>query len=178
MSRAPAARAVVAAALLCLAPVAACRPAGPADIARAAAHAGGGGEDASLDMVIEDPHGRTMRLADYAGKVRVIDVWATWCAPCREVIPQLNALYERYRDRGLVVVGVSVDSDPAEVLDFMREIPIRYPSGMFNPDLAPLIGEPSAIPTTFLIDRLGVIRETFVGFVDSATLEARVRQLL
>jgi len=136
------------------------------------------GPDRFNAVVAEDPHGRALRFADFAGQVRVIDVWASWCGPCRMTIPELNALYERYRRRGLVVIGVSVDDQPAAVLEFQRHIPVRYPTVMFNPPLAERIGQPASIPTTFLIDRRGVIVKTFVGYVDAATLEAEVLRLL
>lgn len=134
--------------------------------------------DPYLDLVAQDPHGRTIRFADFAGKVRVVDLWASWCGPCRVTIPELNALHERYRDRGLVVLGLSVDDDPEAVLEFERAVPIRYPTGLFNPRLAERLGQPSAIPTTLLIDRQGVLRRTFVGFVDVATLEQEIAGLL
>lgn len=138
----------------------------------------GGGPDMFLSIVAEDPHGRALRFADFKGKVRVIDLWASWCGPCRMTIPELNALYERHRGRGLVVIGVSVDEQPAAVLEFQRHIPVRYPSVMFNPALALLIGQPSSIPTTYVVDRDGEVRRTFIGYVDAATLEAEVLQLL
>lgn len=143
-----------------------------------AAGGGGGGPDLFLSIVAEDPHGRALRFEDFRGKVRVIDVWASWCGPCRMTIPELNALYERYRGRGLVVIGVSVDDQPAAVLEFQRQVPVRYPTVLFNPSLALVIGQPSSIPTTFLIDRDGTLRKTFVGYVDVATLEAEVLRLL
>ena len=138
----------------------------------------GDGPDLFLSIVADDPHGRSLRFADFKGKVRVIDVWATWCGPCRMTIPELNALYQRYRDRGLVVIGVSVDDQPAAVLEFQREVPMRYPSVMFNPLLALVVGQPSSIPTTFVVDRDGAVRKTFIGYVDAATLEAEVRRHL
>ena len=134
--------------------------------------------DPYLDLVAQDPHGRALRFADFAGKVRVVDLWASWCGPCRMTIPELNALHERYRGQGLVVLGISVDDDPAAVLRFEREVPIRYPTGLFNQQLAGRLGQPEAIPTTLLIDRSGALRRTFVGYVDVATLEAGIRELL
>jgi thiol-disulfide isomerase/thioredoxin len=134
--------------------------------------------DAYIDLAAEDPHGRPLRFSDFAGQVRVIDVWATWCGPCRMTIPELNALYERNKERGLVVIGLSVDEDPAAVLEFQREVPMRYPAGMFNRILAERLGEPRAIPTTFLVDRQGVLRRTFVGYVDMDTLETEIAGLL
>jgi len=136
------------------------------------------GADPYAVLVAEDPHGRPIPFSEFAGKVRVIDLWASWCDPCRMTIPELNTLYEQYREKGLVVIGLSVDDNAADVLDFQRNVPMRYPSGMFNRGLAARIGEPSSIPTTLLIDRKGVLRRTFVGYVDAGTLEPLVRALL
>lgn len=134
--------------------------------------------DPTLGLTAEDPHGRSLRFADFAGMVRVVDLWATWCGPCRETIPELNVLFARYRERGLVVIGISVDEDPAAVLEFQREVPMRYPTALTNPAIAARLGDPEAIPTTLLIDRRGRLVRTFVGFVDVATLEAEVLKLL
>jgi thiol-disulfide isomerase/thioredoxin len=134
--------------------------------------------DPFIDLVIEDPHGRSIPLADHGGKVRVIDVWATWCLPCREIIPHLNDLHERYRDDGVVVIGIAVDSAPADVVEFQREVPMRYLSGMFSPRVEALLGQPNAVPTTYLIDRSGALRRTFLGIVDIETLEKEIRNLL
>jgi thiol-disulfide isomerase/thioredoxin len=134
--------------------------------------------DTYAALVAEDPHGRPIPFREFAGKVRVIDLWASWCGPCRMTIPELNTLYDQYRGKGLVVVGLSVDDNPADVLEFQRSVPMRYPSGMFNRGLAARLGEPSSIPTTLVIDKNGVLRRTFVGYVDAGTLESVVRGLL
>ena len=137
--------------------------------------------DPFLKPVIQDPHGRVIRLSEYKGKVRVFDVWASWCGPCRMEIPQLNSIYERYRDRGLVVVGVSVDDRPADVLDFIREVPIHYPHGMMNPEVASLLrlgGGEMAIPITLVVDRTGKVRKRFVGLMRPDFLEREIAALL
>ena len=151
-----------------------------ADTTRAAlpAAAARNAADPYAALVAEDPHGRPIPFGEFAGKVRVIDLWASWCGPCRMTIPELNALYDQYRDKGLVVIGLSVDDNPADVLEFQRDVPMRYPSGMFNRGLAVRLGDPSSIPTTLLIDRKGVLRRKFVGYVDAGTLDPLVRGLL
>ena len=134
--------------------------------------------DEFASLVLEDPHGRRVELSPYRGKVRVFDIWATWCGPCRRIIPQLNRLYERHRKNGLVVVGLSVDDYPVMVLEFQRKIPLNYPNGMFNSQAAELLGAPSAVPTTFLVDRQGRIRRKFVGLINESALEKAIRELL
>ncbi len=131
---------------------------------------------AALDL--HDVHGKLVDLDPYRGRVRVFDIWASWCGPCRAIIPELNDLYARYRAKGLVVIGMSLDEYPAAVVMFERRIPLRYPNGMFNEQAAKLFGYPTAVPTTFLVDREGVIRRRFVGYVNARILEKAVLDLL
>ncbi|HYS06432.1 MAG TPA: TlpA disulfide reductase family protein [Candidatus Dormibacteraeota bacterium] len=135
-------------------------------------------EDPYAKISLQDPQGRIIRFSDFKGKVRLIDVWASWCGPCRMTIPDLNRLYDRYRGQGLVVVGVSVDSSPAEVVAFTRKTPLKYPVGMMNSEIGTLLGNPDALPTTFLVDRTGRLRRKFIGYVELATIEREVRKFL
>jgi cytochrome c biogenesis protein CcmG/thiol:disulfide interchange protein DsbE len=137
-----------------------------------------GREDPYAKISLQDPQGRIIRLSDFKGKVRLIDVWASWCGPCRMTIPDLNRLYDRYRGQGLVVVGVSVDSSPAEVVAFARKTPLKYPVGMMNPEIGTLLGNPDALPTSYLVDRTGRLRRRFIGYVEPATIEREVRKFL
>jgi thiol-disulfide isomerase/thioredoxin len=135
--------------------------------------------DRFADISIEDPSGHVVRFSDFKGQVLVIDFWASWCGPCRMTIPELNTIHERYHDRGLAVIGVSVDENPADVIEFQHHIPMRYPVGMINRALAARVGgEPSSIPTTLLVDRSGVPRRKYVGYVDASTLEQAIQDLL
>lgn len=136
------------------------------------------GNDPFAAFTLEGVNGRTIDLADYRGKVRVFDIWASWCGPCRQIIPELNELHARHRDRGLVVIGMSVDEHAAGVVVFQRKIPLRYPNGMFNEDAAALFGYPKVVPTTYLVDRDGRIRKRFLGYVDAGRLEKAVLELL
>ena len=136
------------------------------------------GNDPFAAFTLEDVHGRKIDLAGYGGKVRVFDIWASWCGPCRKIIPELNDLHARHRDRGLVVIGMSVDEYAAGVVVFQRRIPLRYPNGMFNEDAEALFGYPKVVPTTYLVDRDGRIRKRFLGYVDVGVLEKAVLDLL
>jgi len=137
-----------------------------------------GRDDPYAKLSLQDPQGRTIRLSDFEGKVRIFDVWASWCGPCRMIIPHLNRLYGRYRGEGLVVIGISVDSSPADVVAFTKTIPLNYPVGMMNPEIVRLLGAPDAVPTSYLVDRTGRLRRTFVGFVAPETIEREVRKYL
>ena len=142
------------------------------------AAAGGPREDPYARMVLEDTQGRAIPLSRFAGKVRLFDIWASWCGPCRMGIPHLNRLYDRYRDRGLVVIGVSVDDRPADVEAFIRVTPIKYPSGMMNPQVGKVLGSPEAVPTSLLVDRTGRLRRKFLGYVEPEIMEREIRKFL
>jgi thiol-disulfide isomerase/thioredoxin len=137
-----------------------------------------GKDDPFARLSLQDPQGRTIRLGDFKGKVRLIDVWATWCGPCRMIIPHLNRLYDRYRGEGLVVIGVSVDSSPGDIVDFARTVRLGYPVGMMNREVRELLGDSNAIPTSYLIDRNGRLRRKFIGFVEPETIEREVKRFL
>lgn len=151
-------------------PVAAEEPAGTTTRA--------GRPDPFIGLVLEDQHGRRVRFAEFKGKVRVFDIWATWCGPCRMGIPALNEIYDRYRGRGLVVVGIAVDSSPAEIVEFQRQIPLRYPSAIATPEVDALFGATDSVPTTFIVDRSGRVTKRFVGYVSPRILERAIERLL
>ena len=111
--------------------------------------------------------GDTVSLVGQRGKVVLLNVWATWCHPCRTEIPELRALHERYRDRGLSLVGVSVDAagTDTEIRAFMNEFKMTYdvwrdPDDRISAQFL-LVG----VPGTFLIDKGGVIRWKKVGAI-------------
>ncbi len=131
------------------------------------------------DFVLEDVHGRLVRLSDSAGRVRLVDFWATWCPPCIEAIPDLKALHEAYGDRGLTVLAISMDDDPGDVVpSFVRRNKVPYANLLGNPDIADAFGGVVGLPTTFLVDRDGTITNTYVGGIPKEVLERRIRELL
>lgn len=104
--------------------------------------------------------GDSVSLARMRGRVVLLNVWATWCHPCRDEIPELQAIHTRYQSRGMELVGVSVDTDgnDSAIRDFMKEFKMTYPVWR-DPDERVLsqflvIG----VPATFLIDKAGVLR--------------------
>lgn len=107
---------------------------------------------------LKDPDGREVSFSQFAGKVVVVDFWATWCAPCVEEIPGFVALQKKYGADGLVVVGVSFDrGGPAKVKKFMQEHGMNYVVVMGNAEVGEAFGGFEALPTTFLISRDGRI---------------------
>ena len=131
--------------------------------------------------VVEFPtlEGDTASLADYRGRVVLLNLWGTWCPPCRREIPDLVELQERIEPRGGTVVGLAVDSgSPSEIRDFAERFGINYP--IWRSDGRRVMEHYRAMgyPTTLLIDRRGVIRERFVGVQTADELLAALEPYL
>src|SRR5215469_3152034 len=111
-----------------------------------------------LSFTLNDLNGHHVKLSTWRGRPLVVDFWATWCPPCRKEVPELNAIYRKYRSRGLVVVGVSVDKVQGDgvksVVPFAKEFKISYPILMADDALVEAM-DLDNIPTTFFIDRKG-----------------------
>lgn len=112
--------------------------------------------------------GQSKTVADYAGKVLILDLWATWCGPCRQEIPHLIEMANNYRDQGVEVLGLTTedpDSDYDQVRNFARQFQINYEIGFANADVASEIMKGrNGIPQTLIIGRDGMVRKHFVGF--------------
>jgi cytochrome c biogenesis protein CcmG/thiol:disulfide interchange protein DsbE len=122
----------------------------------------------------------SLDLSRHAGRVVVVDFWASWCKPCRQSIPWLNTLKARYGASGLTLIGVNVDAERRDAERFMRDIPFEF-EVVFDPDgnIARQF-KVQAMPTTYVIDRSGKIVETHLGFRESrkSETEAAIRTLL
>jgi peroxiredoxin len=120
--------------------------------------------DAELRAVTGAP----IRLADYDGKVLVVNLWATWCGPCRSEIPELVKLYHEFRPKGLEVVGLSTENPDASaegVRQFVSDYSMNYRVGWATSDVAnTLMNNRNAIPQSFVISRDGRVLTRFVGF--------------
>ena len=128
---------------------------------------------------LRDINGEPISLADFKGKVVILDFWATWCPPCRQEIPGFVTLQRKYQDKGLVIIGVSLDKQgPSVVKPFMRELGMNYRVVMGDEKIVSDYGGIEAIPTTFIIDRQGKVVTVHQGFTDKATFEAEIRPLL
>ena len=125
-----------------------------------------------------DINGRKLELADYKGKVVLLDFWATWCGPCRIEIPGFIQLQERYRDQGLAVLGIYIDDNAESVRDFYREFKMNYAVAAGDQRLVELYGGIVGLPTTFLIGRDGRIYSKHSGATDVAVFEEEIKVLL
>ncbi len=122
--------------------------------------------------------GHTLRLADFRGKVVLLNFWATWCAPCRLEMPVFAAWQRQYAQQGFQVIGISMDDDAAAARGLVEGFKLNYPTAMGNERLAAHYGGVLGLPLTFLIDRNGVVRARFQGETDVRVIEKRVNVLL
>ena len=130
-------------------------------------------------FTVRDLDGRSVRLQDLRGKPVVLDFWATWCAPCRVSMPDLDALQERYSEQGLVVLGLSLDEEgTAPVKRFVDRLGIKFRIALANEKLLAQYGPIRSAPTTLFINRRGVVVRRVVGYVDKETMESFIRELL
>jgi thiol-disulfide isomerase/thioredoxin len=130
------------------------------------------------EFSLSDIYGQPLRLSDFEGKVILLDFWATWCPFCRESIPILKSLYEEYKNKGLVIIGIALEYDQGQTLKrFAKEKKISYPLAVGKERLAT---EYSAygVPTRILLNRTGKIVEKFVGFQDKEVLESAIQDFL
>jgi peroxiredoxin len=142
---------------------------------------GAANADVGLDVgrtpppfTLKDLAGNAVSLSDFEGKVVVLDLWATWCGPCRQEVPVLVSLYEEFKDRGLVIVGVGLDEGGAEVLaPFAEANRMSYPV-LVGDKAFGVTYKVTSIPTTFVIGRDGKIAAKHVGF--SPAVETALRE--
>jgi thiol-disulfide isomerase/thioredoxin len=128
---------------------------------------------------LPDLAGNQVNLAQFKGKVLVIDFWATWCPPCREAIPELVAMKKKYGSQGFDIVGISMDENPARVVPpFVDRYGINYPILMADSEVSSAFGGIYGLPTTFIVDRQGNIAQRYIGYVDLQVIEKEIEGLL
>jgi peroxiredoxin len=129
-------------------------------------------------FTLKDLSGKTVSLADYKGKVVLLDFWATFCAPCIKALPKLQKLNDRHASKGFAVIGIATDEDgPKKVAPAVAKAKVRYPILLTNEAAYEQYGV-ETLPAMFLIDRNGQIVKRFGGTVDHKTVEREVEKLL
>jgi peroxiredoxin len=126
---------------------------------------------------LKDTAGHPMQLSDYRGKVVVLDFWATWCEPCKEEIPQLVDLQNRYGAQGLQVLGISMDDSEDPVREFQQKYKMNYPIAVGTSQVADEYGGVLGLPITFVIDKQGQIVSRHIGATAPAVFEEEIKRL-
>lgn len=118
--------------------------------------------DTAPGFTSKDVNGNTVRLSDYKGRVVLIEFWTTWCGPCRELTPVLNKIYEKYKDKGFVILALTPEENMDTVLLYIKKYNIIYPVLITDDKTAKRYGVIS-IPASFLISRDGRVAEKHLG---------------
>jgi cytochrome c biogenesis protein CcmG/thiol:disulfide interchange protein DsbE len=134
---------------------------------------------AAPDFDLKDVNGKIVHLSDFRGKAVLLDFWATWCGPCKIEIPWFVDMQRKYKDRGLVVIGIAMDDEGWKaVKPFLDEMKVNYRVVMGNDQTADLYGGVEALPTTFVLDREGRIAKTHVGLSSKEDFEDEIEKIL
>jgi peroxiredoxin len=133
---------------------------------------------AKFDFVLKDEHNVPVKMSDYKGKVVLLNFWATWCGPCKVEIPAFVELYAQYKEKGLVIVGVSVDDSPEQLQAFMKEYKMNYPVLQMTPDVETAWGPFYGYPTSFFVARDGTICVKHLGPATKEQFEREIKALL
>jgi len=133
--------------------------------------------DAAPGFTLHNSKGAVVTLAQYKGKVVLLDFCATWCTGCKVEIPWYMEFDKKYKRKGLAVVGVSMDDNWKPVKPFLKEKGIKYPVLLGNQDLAKLYNL-TAMPLTLLIDRDGKVAVSHAGIVEKDEFEHQIQMLL
>ena len=133
-----------------------------------------------FDAKLNDLQGQPQSLGQWRGKVLVVNYWATWCHPCREEMPGFSRLQDKFRDKGVQFVGISID-DAAKIVEFQKDTPVTYPlligdiESMKNS--ADLGNTRQALPFTAVFDRQGKLATTKLGRLSEKELEPVLAEL-
>ena len=116
------------------------------------------------DFSLKNQAGQTVKLSSFQGKPVLLNFWATWCGPCQSEMPSLEALYQKYKDKNFVVLGVSLDEDgwPA-IQEFLKQVPVTFPILNDNGETISELYHTFRIPESYLIDASGKISDKIVG---------------
>jgi peroxiredoxin len=129
------------------------------------------------EFTLESVDGEQVTLSDLNGQVRLIDFWATWCAPCREEVPMFKELYATYAPQGFTIVAIAAE-DAQLVREYVQANEIAYPNLVDADEVVSDLYEVPALPSAFLLDREGRIVEEFVGPKPRKVLEKKILELL
>ena len=127
-------------------------------------------EELAPDFQMPIFDGSVINLSDYRGEVVVLNFWASWCGPCRWEMPAFERMHQEYGDKGVTFVGVAISDDPANAKAFADEIGVTYPIGADFDGRIARVYRPTSMPTTFFIDREGVIQRKLISVANEGVL--------
>jgi thiol-disulfide isomerase/thioredoxin len=137
------------------------------------------GTDSFYNFTLTCLTGEVKTLADYQGSILIVDIWDTWCPPCKKEIPDFIELYSEYGHKGVEILGVAVGREGEQVVrTFISEHGINYENALVTDEFIKGVGDVQGIPTTFVIDQKGKLVRRYVGFTPKSDFEQDIRTLL
>ena len=132
------------------------------------------------DFTLRAMDGPNMRLQEQRGRVVMINFWATWCGPCRQEMPHLNRLYEKYAPSGFVLMSINVDDDTRNAAEVAAKLGVKFPVLWDTDKKVSRLYDLATMPSTVLIDRDGKVRYVHRGYLNGYedTYEKQVREML
>lgn len=132
------------------------------------------------DFTLHTMNGPNMRLQEQRGKVVMINFWATWCGPCRQEMPHLDRLYDKYKSSGFVLMGINVDDDTRNAAAVAAKLGVRFPVLLDTDKQVSRLYDLSTMPSTVIVDRDGKVRYVHRGYLSGYedTYDKQVRELL
>jgi len=116
------------------------------------------------DFVLRSTTGQNLRLSEYRGSVVMINFWATWCGPCRQEMPLLNELYQRYERVGFSLLGVNIDDDSRKAMNMISDLGVNFPVLFDSTKEVSKLYQVDAMPVTIIVDRNGTVRYVHQGY--------------
>ncbi len=130
------------------------------------------------DFTLVDLEGNQVSLSDFRGKTVFINFWATWCPPCRAEMPEIEAVYQEYKDKGVVVIGVDIQETEEEVLQFVQQGGYSWTFVLDTSGEVAASYKIAAIPTSFFIDREGIIQAVNIGAMTKRAMEIKLAEAM
>jgi cytochrome c biogenesis protein CcmG/thiol:disulfide interchange protein DsbE len=130
---------------------------------------------------LKTPQGETVRLSDLRGQAVLVNLWATWCPPCRAEMQTIETVYNEYKDQNFTVLGVNMtyQDEPLEIIPFVNEQKLTFPILLDETGVMASAYQLKSLPSSFFIDRAGYIKEVVIGGpMSEALLRSRVEQVL
>lgn len=118
------------------------------------------------------------KLSDYRGKAVVLNFWGSWCVPCKTEMPALERQYQRFKDKGLVIVGINIGESPIVVEPFVQSVGVTFPIWLDSERIVTQLYRISPIPHTFFIDKDGIIRDTYIGEMTETIMYNKIQKIL
>ncbi len=135
---------------------------------------------AAPDFTLRSAEGKNLRLKEQRGQVVLVNFWASWCGPCRQEMPHLNRLYDKYRGSGFTLLGVNIDDDPRKATGTAQQWGLKFPVLLDADKTVSKLYDLGSMPATVLIDRDGRVRYLHRGYREGMeeSYEKQIRELV